>query len=120
LKRVVRHAELRIEVSELKRESEDLIKELAVFLEEKTKAKVETTENEVTVKGEEEAVSRKMAKSLMIDGVTLNVDKLTSLGVKNNGYYYQLLIGLWIYNVEFQAFEFHNRFVGLWLNITGS
>ena len=50
-------SELRIDVSELKRESEDLIKELAVFLEEKTKAKVETTENEIIVKGE--AASKK-------------------------------------------------------------
>ena len=45
-------SELRIDVSELKREGEDLVKELAVFLEEKTKAKVEATENEIIVKGE--------------------------------------------------------------------
>ena len=45
-------SELRIDVSELKSESEDLIKELAVFLEERTKAKVETTKNEIIVKGE--------------------------------------------------------------------
>jgi len=50
-------SELRIDVSELKSEGEDLIKELAVFLEEKTKAKVETTENEIMVKGE--AASKK-------------------------------------------------------------
>jgi len=45
-------SELKIDVSELKSESEDLIKELAVFLQKKTKAKVETTENEIIVKGE--------------------------------------------------------------------
>jgi hypothetical protein len=57
--------------------------------------------------------------SLMISDATFNVDKLASWDVENNGYYYQLFIELWIYNVESRAFEFHNRFVGLWLNITG-
>jgi len=56
---------------------------------------------------------------LMMNGVTFNVDKSASWDVENNGYYYQLFMELWIYNVEFQAFEFHNRFVGLWLNMTG-
>jgi len=57
--------------------------------------------------------------SLMINGVAFNVDKWASWDVENNGYYYQLFMELWIYNVELQAFKFHNRFVGLWLNMTG-
>jgi hypothetical protein len=63
--------------------------------------------------------NRSFVGSLMINDVTFNVDKLASWDVENNGYYYQLFIELWIYNVEFQAFEFHNRFVSLWLNMTG-
>jgi hypothetical protein len=63
--------------------------------------------------------NRSFVGSLMINGVTFNVDKSASLDVENNGYYYQLFMELWIYNVEFQVFEFHNRFVGLWLNMTG-
>ncbi len=63
--------------------------------------------------------NRSFVGSLMINGVTFNVDKSVSWDVENNGYYYQLFMELWIYNVEFQAFEFHNRFVGLWLNMTG-
>jgi hypothetical protein len=61
---------------------------------------------------------RCLVGSLMINGVTFNVDKSASWDVENNGYYYQLFMELWIYNVESRAFEFHNRFVGLWLNMT--
>jgi len=63
--------------------------------------------------------NRSFVGSLMINGVAFNVDKWASWDVENNGYYYQLFIELWIYNVEPAAFEFHNRFVGLWLNMTG-
>ena len=61
---------------------------------------------------------RCLVGSLMINGVTFNVDKSASWDVENNGYYYQLFMEVWIYNVEFQVFEFHNRFVSLWLNMT--
>ena len=60
-------SELRVDVSELKSEGEDLIKELAVFLQEKMRAKVETTESEIIVKGEEEAISRKSLRALLKD-----------------------------------------------------
>ena len=63
--------------------------------------------------------NRSFVGSLMINGVTFNVDKSASWDVENNGYYYQLFMELWIYNVESSDFEFHNRFVGLWLNMTG-
>ena len=62
--------------------------------------------------------NRSFVGSLMINGVTFNVDKLASWDIEKNGYYYQLFMELWIYNVEFQTFQFHNRFVGLWLNMT--
>jgi hypothetical protein len=51
--------ELRVDVSDLKSESSNLIKELVIFLEEKANVKVETTANEIIVKGEEETVSRR-------------------------------------------------------------
>jgi hypothetical protein len=59
--------ELRVDVSDLKSESGNLIKELAVFLEEKANVKVETIANEIIVKGEEEAVSRKCLRVLLKD-----------------------------------------------------
>jgi len=59
--------ELRIDVSDLKSESSNLIKELVIFLEEKAKVKVETIANEIIVKGEEEAISRKYLRALLKD-----------------------------------------------------
>ncbi len=59
--------ELRVDVSDLKSESSNLIKELVVFLEEKANVKVETIANEIIVKGEEEAISRKSLRALLKD-----------------------------------------------------
>jgi hypothetical protein len=47
-------AEIKIDISELKAEGGDIVKELAEFLKEKTNAEVETLTNEIVVKGEEE------------------------------------------------------------------
>jgi hypothetical protein len=58
-------AEMRINISELKSEGSDLIKELTVFLEEKTKAEVETTTDIITVKGEEVNVTKKYLRVLL-------------------------------------------------------
>jgi hypothetical protein len=63
--------------------------------------------------------NKSLVRSLMTNGVTFNVDKSASWDVENNGYYYQLFMELWIYNAESRGFEFHNRFVSLWLNMTG-
>ena len=59
--------ELRVDVSDLKSESGNLIKELAIFLEEKANVKVETIAYEIIVKGEEEAISRKYLRALLKD-----------------------------------------------------
>jgi hypothetical protein len=58
-------AEMRVDISELKSEGSDIIKELAEFLEEKTKAEVETATNEITVKGEEKTISKKYLRVLL-------------------------------------------------------
>ena len=60
-------SELRVDVSDLKSERGNLIKELVIFLEEKANVKVETTANEIIVKGEEEAISRKSLRALLKD-----------------------------------------------------
>jgi hypothetical protein len=59
--------ELRVDVSDLKSESSNLIKELVIFLEEKANVKVETAANEIIVKDEEEAISRKSLRALLKD-----------------------------------------------------
>jgi hypothetical protein len=57
--------ETRIDMTELKSEGSDLIKELGEFLKEKTKAKVERATNEIIVKSEEEAVPRTYIRVLL-------------------------------------------------------
>lgn len=52
---------------------------------------------------------------LSINGQSVRVDKV---GVKNNGFIYQLFFELWIYNRSSSDFEFHNRSVGFNLNLT--
>jgi hypothetical protein len=58
-------AEAKIDISELKDEGSDVIKELTAYLKEKTNAKVETGMNEIVVKGEEPNVSRTYLRVLL-------------------------------------------------------
>jgi len=58
-------AETRINISKLKSEGSDLIKELTEFLKEKTRAEVETATDIITVKGEETNVSKKYLRVLL-------------------------------------------------------
>jgi hypothetical protein len=57
--------ETRINISELKGEGSDIIKELTEFLEEKTKAKVEATIDTIIVKDEGKNVSRTYLRVLL-------------------------------------------------------
>ena len=57
--------EARIDISELKSEGGDLIKELAEFLKEKTQAEVETATSELIVKGEGKTISKKYLRVLL-------------------------------------------------------
>jgi hypothetical protein len=57
--------ETKIDISELKGEGGDLIKELAEFLKEKTKAEVETTTDNIIVRGERETVTRTLLRTLL-------------------------------------------------------
>ena len=57
--------ETKIEISELKTEDSDLVKELAKYIEDKTNAKVETGTDEITVKGEDKTASRVYLRVLL-------------------------------------------------------
>lgn len=57
--------EIKVDASELKGEGKEVIKELADFLKEKTKAEVTTESEVVTVKGEGAAVSKKYLRVLV-------------------------------------------------------
>jgi len=60
-----------------------------------------------------------MVEDLTINDVNLHVGKLVSWDSENKGYYLELFFELWIYDAESENFSFHNRFVGIWLNMTG-
>jgi uncharacterized membrane protein len=62
--------------------------------------------------------------SLFVESVSVN-DRAFHVGCssvwdsENDGFYFQLFFELWLYNSERSGFEFHGRFVGIWLNMTG-
>jgi hypothetical protein len=64
------------------------------------------------------AENRSVIGSLTINDVALSLDKSAFWDAEYNGYFYELFMELWIYDVESDAFQFHNRFVGIWLNMT--
>jgi hypothetical protein len=58
-----------------------------------------------------------------IGGISINqdlfsVDLQSAWDSENNGFYFQLFFELWRYNTVSRGFQFHNRFVGVWLNMT--
>jgi len=57
--------ETRINISELKGEGSDVIKELTEFLKEKTKVEVEATTDTIIVKGEGKSVSKTYLRVLL-------------------------------------------------------
>ena len=56
-------------------------------------------------------------ESLIINGFTFDVNKSVLWDEEHNGYYYQLFFELWIYQVESETLEFHNRVVDIWLKM---
>jgi hypothetical protein len=57
--------EMKIDISDLKSEGSDFIKELAKFLKEKTNVDIETATNQLTMKGEGKAISRVYVRVLL-------------------------------------------------------
>lgn len=58
-------AEIKIDVSELKAEGDEVIKRLADFLKEKTEADVEAGSNEIIVNSGEKAISKQYLRVLL-------------------------------------------------------
>ena len=56
--------------------------------------------------------------NVSINGVAFSVNSLSIWDSENNGFYYQLFFELWIYDDVSSSLRYHNRFVGLWLNMT--
>jgi len=62
--------------------------------------------------------NRCLVKAIKINDVVFTANKPAMWDINSTGYYYQLFLELWIYDLQSKAFRFHNRFVGLWLNVT--
>ena len=58
--------------------------------------------------------------NLLVDGYALGVNETALWDPAKNGFYYQLFFGLWRFDYSTSHFEFHDRFVGLWLNATAT
>lgn len=58
--------------------------------------------------------------NVSINGVSFSVNSFSMWDSENNRFYYQLFFELWLYNMTSQSFQYHNRFVGIWLNATFS
>lgn len=55
---------------------------------------------------------------LSINDRDIKVDKIVLWDEKSNGFYCQFFFELWIYDSTISDFQFHNRFVSIWLNLT--
>ena len=57
---------------------------------------------------------------LDINGVVVDVGKVSLWDSENQGFYYQVFVELWRYNMTSSSLRFDSRFIGLWLNVTQS
>jgi uncharacterized membrane protein len=55
---------------------------------------------------------------ISINNVEFPVNKQGEWNTESTGFYYRLFVELWIFNPQFGSVQFHNRYVGLRLNLT--
>jgi len=58
-----------------------------------------------------------LVKNVNLNGVVFPVNSTSVWDSVQQGYYYQVFLELWLYNSTSGSFQYHNRFVGLWLNV---
>jgi hypothetical protein len=65
--------------------------------------------------------SKVLFSSLVLNGVVLDLsDYVVVWDEEKGGFYGNLFFELWLYNSSVGGFEYHERFLGLWLNMTVS
>jgi hypothetical protein len=57
---------------------------------------------------------------IIIDDLVFPVDVSVQWDSEGNGFFFQLFFELWRYDVNSQTFCFHDRVVGLWLNMSST
>ena len=60
-----------------------------------------------------------VVKRISINDAVFVVDYSSMWDSENMGFFYQLFFELWMYDDASSSFQYHNRFVGIWLNMTG-
>ena len=66
-----------------------------------------------------ENASKVEVNSLVLNGLSLNLNnQVIAWNSSRNGYYGFLFFELWLYNSTISSFNYHGRYVGLWLNMT--
>lgn len=55
---------------------------------------------------------------ISINDVVFDVDSFAKWDSEFGGFYFQLFFELWLYDEGVRDFRFHDRFVGIWLNMT--
>jgi hypothetical protein len=63
---------------------------------------------------------RVVVGKVVVDDVVFGVDAVSVWDSENSGFYFQLFFELWRLDLASYGFRFHNRYVGLWLNMTVS
>ena len=61
-----------------------------------------------------------LVQEISINGIVFPVNCTSTWDSDRNGFYYQMFFELWLYNTMSNSFQYHNRFVGIWLNMTSS
>jgi len=60
-----------------------------------------------------------IVQNISINDIVFPVNYTSTWDSDRNGFYYQMFFELWLYNMTSSSFQYHNRFVGLCLNMTG-
>ena len=68
---------------------------------------------EVSFEGKETRVTR-----LLINDNYVNIDKSAIWDDYNSGYYYQFFLELWVYDLTTSTYQFNNRYIQFWINMT--
>jgi len=59
-------------------------------------------------------------QNVSINGIVFPINCTSTWDSDRNGFYYQMFFELWLYDMPSSSFQYHNRFVNLWLNMTVS
>jgi len=82
----------------------------------------ETWERSVSFNVEDVAFegNSSIIRRISINDHSLSINLSSSWDSERDGFYYQLLFELWLYDTIAQSFQFHNHVVWLWLNMTAA